>query len=47
MRRLRGRAHPTEREIHSLLGTFRKANTKLEHADHLAAKYDEPVYPRE
>jgi len=47
MRRLLGRAHPTEREIHSLLGTFRKANTKLEHADHLAAKYDEPVYPRE
>jgi len=40
------RAHPTEREIHSLLGTFRKANVKLEHADHLAAKYDEPVYPR-
>jgi len=39
------RAHPTEREIHSLLGTFRKANVKLEHADHLAAKYDEPVYP--
>ncbi|WP_418285307.1 RNA methyltransferase [Halorubrum sp. DTA46] len=47
VRRLLGRAHPTEREIHSLLGTFRKANRKLEHADHLAAKYDEPVYPRE
>ncbi|EMA58620.1 RNA methyltransferase [Halorubrum kocurii] len=47
MRRLLGRAHPTEREVHSLLGTFRKANAKLEHADHLAAKYDEPVYPRE
>jgi len=47
MRRLLGRAHPTEREVHSLLGTFRKANTKLDHADHLAAKYDEPVYPRE
>ena len=47
MRRLLGRAHPTEREIHSLLGTFRKASTKLNHADHLAAKYDEPVYPRE
>ena len=47
MRRLLGRAHPTEREIHSLLGTFRKANAKLEHTDHLAAKYDEPVYPRE
>ncbi|WP_048076528.1 RNA methyltransferase [Halorubrum sp. AJ67] len=47
MRRLLGRAHPTEREIHTLLGTFRKANTKLEHADHLAAKYDEPVYPQE
>ncbi|MUW15255.1 TrmJ/YjtD family RNA methyltransferase [Halorubrum sp. CBA1125] len=47
MRRLLGRAHPTEREIHSLLGVFRKANAKLEHADHLAAKHDEPVYPRE
>ncbi|WP_418280203.1 RNA methyltransferase [Halorubrum sp. DTA98] len=47
MRRLLGRAHPTEREIHSLLGTFRKANTKLEHADYLAAKHDEPPYPRE
>ena len=47
MRRLLGRAHPTEREVHSLLGTFRKANTKLDHGDHLAAKYDEPVYPRE
>jgi len=40
-----GARAPTEREIHSLLGTFRKANVKLEHADHLAAKYDEPVYP--
>ncbi|SFR51629.1 RNA methyltransferase [Halorubrum sodomense] len=47
MRRLLGRAHPTEREVHSLLGTFRKANAKLEHADHLAAKYDEPPYPKE
>ena len=47
MRRLLGRAHPTEREIHTLLGTFRKANAKLEHADHLAAKYDEPPYPTE
>ena len=47
MRRLLGRAHPTEREVHSLLGTFRKANAKLEHAEYLAAKYDEPVYPRE
>ena len=47
MRRLLGRSHPTEREIHSLLGTFRKASAKLKHADHLAAKYDEPQYPRE
>ncbi|MBP1922137.1 TrmH family RNA methyltransferase [Halorubrum alkaliphilum] len=47
MRRLLGRAHPTEREVHSLLGTVRKANTKLEHADYLAAKYDEHPYPRE
>ncbi|GAB7090973.1 TrmJ/YjtD family RNA methyltransferase [Halorubrum luteum] len=47
MRRLLGRAHPTEREIHSLLGTFRKATAKLDHADHLAAKYDEYPYPRE
>ena len=47
MRRLLGRAHPTAREIHALLGTFRKANTKLEHSDFLAAKHDEPVYPSE
>ena len=47
VRRLLGRAHPTEREVHSLLGTLRKATTKLEHADYLAAKYDEPPYPRE
>ena len=47
MRRLLGRAHPTEREVHSLLGTFRKANAKLEHAEYLAAKHDEPAYPRE
>ncbi|MWV63851.1 TrmJ/YjtD family RNA methyltransferase [Halorubrum sp. JWXQ-INN 858] len=47
MRRLLGRTHPTEREVHSLLGTFRKATTKLEHADYLAAKHDEPQYPRE
>ncbi|MFC5278485.1 RNA methyltransferase [Halorubrum rubrum] len=47
MRRLLGRAHPTEREVHSLLGTVRKATTKLEHADYLAAKHDEPTYPSE
>ena len=47
MRRLLGRAHPTEREIHSLLGTFRKATAKLDHADHLAAKHDDYPYPRE
>ena len=47
MRRLLGRAHPTDREVHSLLGTFRKANAKLDHADFLAAKYDEPLYSRE
>ncbi|GAB6880351.1 TrmJ/YjtD family RNA methyltransferase [Halorubrum gandharaense] len=47
MRRLLGRAHPTENEIHSLLGTLRKANQKLEHGDYLAAKHDEPVYPTE
>ena len=47
MRRLLGRAHPTDREVHSLLGTFRKANAKLEHGEYLAAKYDEPAYPKE
>jgi TrmH family RNA methyltransferase len=47
MRRLLGRAHPTAREVHSLLGTLRKATTKLEHTEYLAAKYDEPPYPRE
>ena len=47
MRRLIGRAHPTEREIHSLLGTFRKATTKLAYAEQLAEKHDEPPYPQE
>ncbi|GAB3417673.1 hypothetical protein GCM10027435_16660 [Haloparvum alkalitolerans] len=45
MRRLLGRAHPTDREVHTLLGAFRKANKKLDHLTELAAKYDEPVYP--
>jgi len=45
MRRLGARTRPNARS--ALLGTFRKANVKLDHADHLAAKYDEPVYPRE
>ncbi|WP_430505486.1 RNA methyltransferase [Haloparvum sp. PAK95] len=44
VRRLFGRAHPTEREIHTLLGVLRKANTKLENAEELADRFDEPLY---
>ncbi|MFB6108871.1 MAG: RNA methyltransferase [Haloplanus sp.] len=42
MRRLVGRAHPTGREIHTLLGLFRRANRQLEHRRELLAEYDEP-----
>ncbi|SDY53212.1 RNA methyltransferase [Halopenitus persicus] len=43
-RRLLGRAHPTDREVHTLLGVFRKATDKLEFADELAETYGESLY---
>ncbi|WP_280535711.1 RNA methyltransferase [Halopenitus sp. POP-27] len=43
-RRLLGRAHPTDREVHTLLGVFRKATDKLEFADDLAETYGESLY---
>jgi len=42
MRRLIGRAHPTGREIHTLLGVFRQAREQLEHRQELLDQYDEP-----
>lgn len=43
-RRVLGRAHPTDREIHTLLGVFRKANDKLSYADELSERYGESQY---
>ncbi|KTG08348.1 RNA methyltransferase [Haloprofundus marisrubri] len=42
MRRLVGRAHPTDREISTLLGLFRRTNRQLRHRRQLLEKYDEP-----
>ncbi|WP_299333176.1 RNA methyltransferase [Haloplanus sp.] len=42
VRRLVGRAHPTDREIHTLLGVFRRATGQLEHRQTLLDEYDEP-----
>jgi TrmH family RNA methyltransferase len=42
MRRLVGRAHPTNREIHTLMGLFRRANRQLDHRNELVAELDEP-----
>jgi len=42
VRRLIGRAHPTDREIHTLLGVLRRATGQLEHRSELLAEYDEP-----
>jgi tRNA (cytidine32/uridine32-2'-O)-methyltransferase len=42
VRRLVGRAHPTDREIHTLLGVFRRATDQLEHRQTLLDEYDEP-----
>jgi TrmH family RNA methyltransferase len=42
VRRLIGRAHPTDREVHTLMGVFRRANRQLEHRRELLEKYDEP-----
>ncbi|WP_224335518.1 RNA methyltransferase [Haloprofundus halobius] len=42
MRRLVGRAHPTDREISTLLGLFRRTNRQLRHRRQLLETYDEP-----
>ena len=42
VRRLVGRAHPTDREVHTLMGVFRRATAQLEHRRALLERYDEP-----
>ncbi|MFB6096373.1 MAG: RNA methyltransferase [Haloferacaceae archaeon] len=42
VRRLVGRAHPTDREVHTLMGVFRRAIRQLEHREELLEKHDEP-----
>jgi TrmH family RNA methyltransferase len=42
VRRLVGRAHPTDREVHTLMGVFRRANDQLTHRRALLDKHDEP-----
>lgn len=42
VRRLFGRAHPTDREVHTLMGVFRRAIRQLEHRRELLDEYDEP-----
>jgi len=46
VRRLVGRAHPTGREVHTLLGLFRRANRQLRHRRRLIEKHGEPDYWR-
>jgi TrmH family RNA methyltransferase len=41
VRRLVGRAHPTDREVHTLLGVFRRVTRQLRHRRKLLARYDE------
>ena len=41
-RRLIARAHPTDREVHTLMGVFRRANAQLDHRRELLEAYDEP-----
>jgi TrmH family RNA methyltransferase len=41
-RRLIGRAHPTDREAHTLLGVCRRVRRQLDHRRKLLEKYDEP-----
>jgi TrmH family RNA methyltransferase len=41
VRRVVGRAHPTDREVHTLLGVFRRVNRQLEHRRKLIERYDE------
>lgn len=42
IRRLIGRTHPTDREVHTLMGVFRRANAQLNHRQELLERYDEP-----
>lgn len=42
VRRLVGRAHPTDREVHTLMGVFRRATAQLAHRRELLERYDEP-----
>jgi len=41
VRRVVGRSHPTDREVHTLLGVFRRVNRQLEHRAKLLDRYDE------
>ena len=45
MRRLIGRAHPTDREMHTLLGVFRQSADQLRHRHELIQQYDEATEP--
>ncbi|MFB6157237.1 MAG: RNA methyltransferase [Haloferacaceae archaeon] len=42
VRRLLGRAHPTDREVHTLLGVCRRVRRQLDHRRKLLDEYDEP-----
>ena len=42
VRRLVGRSHPTDREVHTLMGVFRRATAQLEHRRDLLERYDVP-----
>ena len=42
VRRLLGRIHPTDREVHTLLGVCRRVCRQLDHRRKLVEKYDEP-----
>ena len=41
VRRVLGRVHPTDREVHTLLGVFRRVNRQLAHRAKLLERYDE------
>jgi len=41
VRRVVGRAHPTEREVHTLLGVVRRVTRQLRHRRKLIERYDE------
>ncbi|MGM0718417.1 MAG: RNA methyltransferase [Halobacteriota archaeon] len=45
MRRLIGRAHPTDREIHTLLGVFRQSTGQLRHRHELLQQSDAASTP--